>query len=322
MLRRRAILGGVLAAPFVAAGARGADTAWPARPVRIVVPFAPGGSGDITARLVGRQIQLATGQNFVVENMAGGNGVVGTLAVLNAPADGYTLLLGTTTTLSANQALLRNLPYDPARDFALVGVFGITASFLMVPADSPHRSVQELIAHIRANPGRVNSAWFNGSSRIPAALLKRQARLDFEEVAYRNIGNAISDLRSGRIQFVFIDMVAADAHLQSGQFRALAITMPQRLPRYPDLPAMNELHEGFDMTGFLGFAVRGGVPAAVQAEINRRTVAAVAVPEVTQRLREMSMEPSAMGLEEAAAYDRAERAKWTRTIRLAEIEPE
>jgi tripartite-type tricarboxylate transporter receptor subunit TctC len=320
MLDRRAFLGGLAAVPLAAAAQT--EAAWPTRPVRIVVPFAPGGSGDITARLVGRQMQIATGQPFVVENMAGGNGVVGTLAALNAPADGYTLLLGTTTTLSANHALLRNLPYNAERDFALVAVFGITASFLMVPANSPFRSLQDLVAHIRANPGKVNSGWFNGSSRIPAALLKRQARLDFEEVAYRAIGNAITDLRSGQIQFVFIDMVAADAHLQSGQFRALALTMPQRLPRYPDLPAMNEFYEGFDMTGFLGFAVRTATPPAIQAEINRRTVAAVAVPEVTQRLREMSMEPSAMGLEEAATYDRAERTKWTRTIRLAEIQPE
>jgi tripartite-type tricarboxylate transporter receptor subunit TctC len=318
MLPRRAVLGGLAALPAVA----GAETPWPTRPVRIVVPFAAGGSGDITSRLIGRALQQATGQPFIVENMAGGSGVVGTLAVLNAPADGYTLLLGTTTTLSANGWLLKRPPYDADRDFSLAAVLGITASFLVVAADSPIRSVQQLIAEIRANPGRMNSGWFNGSSRIPAALLKRQARLDFEEVAYRDVGNAVTDLRTGRIQFFFIDMVAADPHLQAGSIRALAITMPQRLPRYAELPAMMELYEGFDMTGFFGIAVRSGVPAPIQAEINRRVVAAVATPEVTQRVREMSMEPSAFDLEQARTYDRAERAKWGRTIRLAEIEPE
>ena len=318
MVTRRMLLGALGALPAAAQ----AEPAWPARQVRIVVPFAPGGSGDITARLVGRAIQQATGQSFVVENMAGGNGVVGTLAVLNAPADGYTLLLGTTTTMSANHALMRNPPYDTDRDFSLVAPFGITASFLVVPANSPHRSVQDLIAHIRANPGKVNAAWFNGSSRIPAALLKRQAGLDFEEVAYRNVGHAVTDLRSGQVQFFFIDMVAADAHLQSGTMRALALTTPQRLPRYPDLPAMAEFYAGFDMTGYLGFAVRKSVPEAIQIEINRRTVAAVATLEVTERLRAMSMEPAAMNLDEARTYDQAERAKWGRTIRLAEIEPE
>lgn len=321
---RRGVLGGAVvgAAAALAGHARAADAGFPARPVRIVVPFAAGGSGDITARLVGRQMTIATGQPFVVENMPGGNGVVGTLAVLNAPADGHTLLLGTTTTMSANHALLRNPPYDAARDFAVVGVFGITAGCLMVPASSPFATVKDLIAHIRANPGRLNSAWFNGSSRIPAALLRRVGGLDFEEVAYRTIGNAISDLRSGQIQFVFIDLVAADAHLRSGLFRALAVTMPRRIPAMPDVPAMNELYEGFETGGFLGFSVRVGTPPALQADINRRTVAAVAVPEVSARLLEMSMEPQAMDLEACAAYAAREREKWGRIVRMAGIEPE
>ena len=320
MLQRRVLL--ALPAALAVPATLRADPAWPTRPVRIVVPFAAGGSGDITARLVGRAMHQATGQPFIIENMAGGNGVVGTLAVLSAPADGNTLLLATTTTLSANHALMRNPPYDADRDFSLAAVLGITASFLAVAADSPIRSVQELVVHIRANPGTVNSGWFNGSSRIPAALLRKQAGLDFEEVAYRNVGNAVTDLRTGRIQFFFIDMVAADPHLQAGSIRPLAITMPQRLPRYAELPAMVEFYEGFDMTGFFGIAVRSGVPAAIQQAINRHVVAAIATPEVTQRVREMSMEPSGMDLAQARTYDRAEREKWGRTIRLAGIEPE
>jgi tripartite-type tricarboxylate transporter receptor subunit TctC len=181
MIGRRGILalGGAVA---LAGQARAA--AWPLRPVRIVVPFAAGGSSDICARLVGRQMQAATGQGFVVENIAGGNGVVGTLAVLQAPPDGHTLLLGATTTFSVNPHLMRNPGYDAERDFALVGVFGMTSSYLMVAADSPWKTAQELFAAIRAQPGKLNSAWFNGSSRIPAALLKRVAKLDFEEVSY------------------------------------------------------------------------------------------------------------------------------------------
>jgi tripartite-type tricarboxylate transporter receptor subunit TctC len=244
-VRRRSLL----ALPALAALPAAAQPAFPARPVRIVVPFAAGGSSDICARLVGRQMQAATGQPFVTENIAGGNGAIGTVAVANAPADGHTLLLGATTTLSANPWLMRHPQYDAGRDFALVGVFGLTASYLMVPAEAPWRSPQDLIADIRARPGVLNSGWFNGSSRIPAALLKRLAGLQFEEVAYRVIGNAITDLQSGQIQFVFIDMVAADAHLASGRFRALAVTGAERLPRYPELPAMCELYEGFETGG-------------------------------------------------------------------------
>jgi tripartite-type tricarboxylate transporter receptor subunit TctC len=179
-----------------------------------------------------------------------------------------------------------------------------------------------LIAAIRAQPGKLNSGWFNGSSRIPAALLKRVAGLDFEEVSYKVIGNAITDLQSGQIQFVYIDMVAADGHLASGRFRALAVTGPTRLARYPDLPAMRELYDGFDTNGYIGMGVRSATPAALQVEINRQVVAAVQDPEVTRRLREMSMEPVIMDLETANVYGRSERAKYGRIIRMAGIEPE
>ena len=305
-----------------AIGGQARAAAWPLRPVRLVVPFAAGGSSDICARLVGRQMQAATGQSFIVENLAGGNGVVGTLAVLQAPADAHTLLLGATTTFSVNPHLMRNPGYDADRDFALVGVFGTTSSYLMVAADSPWRTVQDLIAAIRAQPGRLNSGWFNGSSRIPAALLKHMAKLDFEEVSYKVVGNAITDLQAGQIQFVYIDMVAADGHLNSGRFRALAVTGPERSPRFPDLPAMRELFDGFETHGYIGMGIRSATPTALQIEVNRQIVAAVQQPEVSRRLREMSMEPVAMDLETANAYGRSERAKYGRIMRLAAIEPE
>ncbi|MFC7473798.1 Bug family tripartite tricarboxylate transporter substrate binding protein [Dankookia sp. GCM10030260] len=319
MIARRGILalGGAAA---LAGQARAAS--WPQRPVRIVVPFAAGGSSDICARLIGRQMQAATGQNFVVENLAGGNGVVGTLAVLQAPPDGHTLLLGATTTFSVNPHLMRNPGYDAERDFALVGVFGLTASYLMVAADSPWKTAQDLIAAIRAQPGKLNSGWFNGSSRIPAALLKRVATLEFEEVSYKIVGNAITDLMSGQIQFVYIDMVAADAHLNSGRFRALAVTGPERSARFPDLPAMRELYDGFETSGYLGMGIRSAVAPAIQLEVNRQITLAVQEAEISRRLREMSMNPVAMDLESTIAYGRREREKYGRIVRMAGIEPE
>jgi tripartite-type tricarboxylate transporter receptor subunit TctC len=314
---------GILALGGAAALGRPARAAtWPLRPVRIVVPFAAGGSSDICARLVGRQMQAATGQNFVVENIAGGNGVVGTLAVLQAPPDGHTLLLGATTTFSVNPHLMRNPGYDAERDFALVGVFGLTSSYLMVAADSPWKTAQALFAAIRAQPGKLNSGWFNGSSRIPAALLKRVAKLEFEEVSYKIVGNAITDLMSGQIQFCYIDMVAADAHLNSGRFRALAVTGPERSPRFPDLPAMRELYEGFETNGYIGMGIRSAVAPAIQLEVNRQITLAVQEPEISRRLREMSMDPVAMDLDSTIAYGRSEREKYGRIIRMAGIEPE
>jgi tripartite-type tricarboxylate transporter receptor subunit TctC len=321
MLNRRSLLGCV-AAGLVGSGARADVPLFPLRQVRIVAPFGAGGSSDLIARLIGRQLQVATGKPFVVENLPGGNGVVGVLAVLNAPADGHTLMLGTTTTLSAAPFLLRKPPYDAARDFSVVCAFGISGSCLLVPADSPYHTLQELVAGIRANPGKLNSGWFNGSSRIPAALLKRMAGLDFEEVSYKGIGNAISDLRTGLINFVFIDLVAADQYLSSGAFRALAVTLPKRVERWPDLPTMNEFHEGIETGGYWGFAVRSGTPLPLQREINRQATAAVQAEEVSSRLRDMLVEPVAMDLEQTAAYAAREREKYGRLIARAGIEPE
>jgi len=318
-LRRRALFGlPWLAAPVAAR----AQPPWPARPVRVVVPFAAGGSSDICARLAARQLQAQTGQPFVVENIAGGNGVVGTLAVLQAPADGQTLSLGATTTMSANPHMMRNPGYDAARDFASVGIFGITASYLMVPAEAPWPDAAALIADIRARPGKLNAGWFNGSSRIPAALLRHLGQLDFELVAYKIIGNAIADLQSRQLDFVFIDMVAADQHIASGRFRPLAVTGAERMPRYPALPAMREIYPGFETGGYIGLCVRSATPLPIQREINRQFLAAVAEPEVTRRLREMALEPVPLDLEQAAAYTATEREKYGRIIRLAGIEPE
>jgi tripartite-type tricarboxylate transporter receptor subunit TctC len=314
----------LLALPALATLPARAQTpaAYPSRPVRIVVPFAAGGSSDLVARLIGRQLHQATGQPFVIENIPGGNGVVGTVTVNNAPADGHALLLATTTTFSANPFTMRNLPYDADRDFSLVAPFGTTAAYLMVPTDSPWRSAQELIADIKARPGVLNSGWFNGSSRIPGALLKRLAGLDFEEVAYKIFGNAINDLQSGQIQFVYIDMVAADSYLQSGRFRPLAVTGPTRLARYPDVPAMRELYEGFETGGYLGLGMRRSTPEPLRVAMNRYINAVVRQPEIAQQLRGMSLEPVLMDLTEADAYSKREREKYGRIIRLAGIEPE
>lgn len=320
-LHRRA-LWGLATAGLAVRQAHAQELAFPRQQVRIVAPFAAGGSSDLVARLMAQQMQAATGKPFVVENLPGGNGVIGTLAVLNAAADGHTFLLGTTTTLSANPHLLKQPPYDAARDFTLACAIGISAGCLMVPAASPYRSYQDLVTDLRAHPGRRNSGWFNASSRIPAALFKRLGGLDFEEVSYRNFGNAIGDLRTGLIHFVFLDMIAADQYLASGEFRALAVTMPQRVTRWPEIPAMTEVMPDFEMGGYWGIAVRSATPPPLLRQINSLATAAVQSDAVAPRLRGMLVEPVAMDLEQTADYALAEREKWGRLIRLAGIEPE
>ena len=230
-LSRRA----VLALPLLAALPANAQTeTWPTKPIRIIVPFAPGGSGDITARLVGKYIEDKTGQPFVVENKPGANGIVGVLAVKSAAPDGYTLMLATTSTNAANIHMYKSPGYDPEKDFQVVGVIGSSGAFLVVPADSPYKTLADLIAYAKANPGKLNFGYFNASSQVPAEVLGNKAGVEWQGVAYKAIGNAWTDLYAGAIQFMFVDLTAGRGQVVANKARPLAITLPARSPLYPD----------------------------------------------------------------------------------------
>ena len=170
-LSRRALF----ALPVLAAVPALAQADYPTKAIRIIVPFAPGGSGDITSRLIGKYIEDKTGQPFVVENKPGANGIVGALAVKAAPADGYTLMLATTSTNAANIHMYRSPGYDPEKDFQVVGVIGSSGAFLVVPADSPYKTLNDLLAYAKANPGKLNFGYFNASSQVPAEVLGTNA---------------------------------------------------------------------------------------------------------------------------------------------------
>jgi len=318
MLPRRALLAGLAASLPATAGAQD----WPTRPVRIIVPFAPGGSGDITARMIGKHIEEKTGQAVVVDNRPGANGVIGTMAVKQAAPDGYTVLLATTSTHSANPSLLRDLPYDPQRDFITVGFFGSNGSYLMVRPDAPWRSLEALVQEAKANPGKLFFGYFNASSRVPAELLNVMAGTQMQGVPYRAIGNAFADLLAGRLQVIFVDTTAGDAYLRNGQTRALAITRGGRWPRFPDLPAISETYPDFVLTGFLGVAVPAGTPLPVAERLNTLVNEAILAEPARSRLIEFGFNPEAFDLPRIAALVREEREKWSRFVQMAGIEPE
>ena len=317
-LSRRAIL----AVPALAALPARADT-WPAKAVHIVVPFAPGGSGDITARLVGKYMEDKTGQPFVVENKAGANGIVGVLSVKSAPPDGYTLMLATTSTNAANIHMYKSPGYDPEKDFQVVGVIGTSGTFLVVPADSPFKSMADLVAHAKANPGKLNYGYFNASSQVPAAVLGEKAGVDWQGIAYKAIGNAWSDLYSGAIQFMFVDLTAARGQVVAKKARPLAISLPERSPLYPDVPALAETYPGFVSTGFLAIAVPKAVPEEIKQKLNTLINEAIFSDGINKRLTdEFALTPRKLDLAQSAAQDREERAKWADYVRIAKIEPQ
>lgn len=312
----------IIAAPVVIAVPPARAQDFPARPVRIIVPFAAGGSSDILARVVARHIEETTGQPGVVDNRPGGNGVVGVMAVKGAPPDGYTLLLSGTTTHSANPSLLRNLSYDPERDFATVAVVSSNGSYLLVRKDAPWQSVAELVATAKAAPNRLSSGYFNSSSQVPAALLNALAGVVIEQVPYRVIGNAFADLLGGRLDFVFVDTTAGDTYVSGGQLRPLALTRPTRWSRFPDLPVLAETWPEFTLTGFLGLAAPAGVPRPTLERLNGLVNAAVLSEPARGRLEGIGLSPTRLNLDECASMAAEERSKWAGFIQLARIQPE
>jgi tripartite-type tricarboxylate transporter receptor subunit TctC len=314
----------LLAVPLLASLPVHAETdGYPSKPIRIIVPFAPGGSGDITARLVGKYIEDKTGQPFVVENKPGANGIVGVLAVKASPADGYTLMLATTSTNAANIHMFRSPGYDPEKDFQVVGVIGASGAFLVVPADSPYKTLADLLAYAKANPGKLNGGYFNASSQVPAAVLAERAGVEWQAVAYKAIGNAWTDLYAGSIQFMFVDLTAGRGQVVANKARPLAITLPERSPLYPDLPTLSETFPGFTSTGFLAVAVPKATPRPVQEKLNALINAAITSPAINDRLvNEFALTARPLTLEQCAAQDRDERAKWADYVRIARIEPQ
>ncbi|MGQ0583863.1 MAG: Bug family tripartite tricarboxylate transporter substrate binding protein [Reyranella sp.] len=319
-LSRRALF----ALPVLAALPAAAQTeAFPSKAIRIIVPFAPGGSGDITARLVGKYIEDKTGQPFVIENKPGANGIVGALSVKTAPPDGYTLMLATTSTNAANVHMYKSPGYDPEKDFTVVGIIGSSGTFLVVPADSPYKTLADLLADAKAKPGKLNFGYFNASSQVPAEVLGKKAGVEWQGVGYKAIGNAWNDLYAGAINFMFVDLTAARGQVVNNKARPLAISLPERSPLYPDVPALAETFPGFITSGFLAIAVPKATPLPIQQRLNTLINEALASAEIKERLaNEFALRSRPLTLEQCAQQDREERAKWGEYVKIAKIEPQ
>ena len=295
---------------------------YPSRPIKIIVPFGPGGSGDITARLIGKQIEEKTKQAVVIDNRPGANGIIGTMAVKIAEPDGHTVLLITTSTHAANVSLVRNLSYDAAADFTVVGVFRSSGSYLMVRPQAPWRDLAGFIAAAKAEPKKLTFGYFNASSRTPSEYLGKLAGVKLQGVPYRAIANAVADLISGEISCLFMDTTASNQYLQNGQLRPLAITRLQRATATPDVPTVAETFPGFELTGFLGMAVPSATPRDIVEQLNGLINVALAAPEVRRRMDEFGLSWDITDLAACDAEVRAERERWTEYTRVAGIQPE
>ena len=295
--------------------------AYPAKPVRIIVPYPAGGTTDILARLAAAQLSERLRQPFVVENRAGASGAIGSVAVAQATADGYTLVMGTASSHGINSALQKNLPYDAVKDFAPVTVVASTPNIIVVHPSVPARTLGELLALAKARPGQINfgSTSPGGSPHMSAELLKMMAGVDMTHVPYKGASPMLTDLMGGQIQAGFDNLPSTIAFVRSGKLRALAVTTAQRWPGAADIPAVAESVPGYEVSGWFGLLAPAGTPRAVLDTLQTAVAQAVRDPEVTRQLRSLGAEPVASRPEAFAQQIRADVDKWRGVVKATGV---
>ena len=317
---------GFAAAASVAAdksAAAGAADRYPVRPVRLVVPFAPGGPSDILGRLVAQKLTETLGQPVVVDNRGSAGGIVGFEIAAKAVPDGYTLLLGGGSGLTQNPSLYLKLPYDAIRDLQPISQLTSGANLLCVHPSVQAKSVQELISLAKAKPGQINFASAGTGNRLASELFKAQAGIDIVNVPYKGTGQAITDLMGGQVQMMMINTIAALPQVKAGKLRALAVTTLKRSSVFPELPTMAESGlPGFDVNSWHGFFAPAKTPAAIVARLNGDIVKILASPEVKDRLGSVGLDPVGSTPQQLAAYVRSETDKWSKIIKQVGIKPE
>lgn len=322
-MKRRTFVNALGAASLLSLASAGRAQQAGGKTLRIIVPFAPGGSGDITARMLGEFITKKTGQAVVVENKPGANGIIGVEAARRSPNDGSVLMLATTSTHLANPSLFKSLPYDPEKDFTLVGHFGTGSTFVLVRPASPFKTLPDLVAYAKDNPGKLNYGHFNASSNIPGHMLGKVAGIKLTPIPYKQIGSAMTDLMSGQLDVIFVDTVAGDSYVAQGQLRAIAAMGARRLPKYPDLPLITEIYPDYTVSaGFLGIAVPAGAPQPVLQALNDLINEAVTTDPMKSQLENYGFHPKRMSLAKMAAYVSQERASWKQYVEVAQIAPQ
>jgi tripartite-type tricarboxylate transporter receptor subunit TctC len=287
------------------------------------VPFAAGSGTDTVARIVAQQLAARLGQGVVVENRAGANGSVAATFVARAPADGYTLFMTTNTSHSANPSLMKSLTYDPVKDFSPVARMGNLPFLLVVDPKLPVASVKELVAHAKANPGKLTYASGNSTGIVAGATFARRAGIDILHVPYRSTPPAITDIIGGRISMMFVDITASLTQINAGSLKALAVTTAERSKLLPNLPSMQEAGvPEFEITSWNGVFGPAGMPPEVVQRLNRELAAIATDPEISKKLAEIGFDAFTQTPDQLGAFVQAQLANWARMIRDAGIEPQ
>jgi tripartite-type tricarboxylate transporter receptor subunit TctC len=323
MLTRRRFAGLVAASAFSggAFSRLAAADSWPARHVRIIVPFVPGGATDVIARVIGNRLSQAWGQQVVVENRGGAGANIGAQAAAQSDPDGYTLYI-TSVPHATNRFLYSSLGYDPVDDFAPVTLICTQSNIMVVPNSSPARSVFEFIAHAKSNPGKISygSGGIGTSVHLCGELFKRRAGIEMTHVPYRGAAPALQDVIAGRLDVIFDNITASLPQVQNGTVRGLAVTAARRVAAAPELPTIAEAGvPGFDVSTWFALFVPAKTPHAILDRINADAVAALGHPMVKERLEQFGATLVGSTPQELAAFLKAEMDRWGPVIREAKI---
>ena len=317
---------GWLAALLCAAALPAFGQAWPAKPVRIVVPYPPGGPVDISARLLAPKLQQALGQPFLVENKPGAGGNIGADFVAKSAPDGYTIGMGAIATHAINPALMANVPYDPIRDFRHLALVVQVPNVLVVNPELPARSVKELIALAKAQPGKLDfaSGSTGSTGHLAGELFKQMTGTYMVHIPYKGAPPAVADLLAGRVQLMFDNLASALPNVRAGKLRALAVTTLRRSSALPDLPTLDESGlKGFDMTTWWGLMGPAKLPPDVVQRLSAEILKAMDSADVRERLRAMGMEGSPVRTpEQFTAFVEAEAKLYARLVKVSGAKPD
>ena len=305
---------------WFAAGAAWAQ--YPSKPIHLIVPFPPGGSADLAARVVALPLSQALGQSIVIENKAGADGLIAGDLVAKAPPDGYTLLFATSTGINAAPAMRKSVPYDPIADFTPIGRVGTFGFFLYVHESVPGKTLPDLLAHVRANPGKLNYGTGNGTSIVATAQLAQSAKLEMVHVPYKGDAPLLADILTGRVHMMF----AAGSSLpqaKDGKLRVLATMLPSRSALVPEVPTLAESGvTGLSATPWGGLLGPANLPRDVVSRLSRELVQVLARSDVREQLGRLAFEAQSSSPEEFGAFVKEQLAVWRKAVREAGIQPE
>ncbi len=306
----------------IVAATSGAAQSYPSKPIRFVVPFPPGSATDTVGRVIGQAMSEALGQPITVENKAGAQGTIGAKDVKDAPADGYTVLVTTSTTQAAVTSLLKSVPYDPVKDFTPIGKIGTTPFILITHQNFPGNDLKAVIAYAKANPGKASFGQGSSGSWVSGSLFASMAGIDVLMVPYKGIPPAITDLLGGNLSMVFADLGNGMAQVRGGKVKAMGVTSATRASQTPEVPAISEVLPGYDLVAWFALMAPANTPREVQAKLTSTLQAALQKPEVRQKLATAGIDIDASDAAGLAKLIESESKRWATLTRQAKIDPE